>query len=227
MSTGAGLGSFMPILILVILGIAIYSIYKKKKNEREANPFLSNRKNKDEVWKTIKQFLKDKGESGKELADSYVVKRNHQDYINPNGSDFEKKNKNYELKIRQWQIKQSKKAAKTTGIRPLENPKNRDLFVVVFKTKDTKTKKEDPYRCFECEVVNTKIGKKQYDRKIVIHNELNYDREMEWIAPIRAAEEAKNKAMEAKAAKQKERLDKADKKRRIRQEKRANKHAKK
>lgn len=223
-TTGA---SLMPILILVIIGVAIYSVYKKKKNEREANPFLSNRKNKDEVWKTIKQFLKDKGESGKELADSYVVKRNNQDYINPNGSDLDKKNKNYELKIRQWQIKQSKKAAKSSGIKPFENPKARDLFVVVFKTKDTKTNKADPYRCFECEVINTKISKKEYDRKIVIHNELNYDKEMEWIAPIRAAEEAKNKAMEAKVAKQKATQAKVEKRRRMRQEKRASKHAKK
>lgn len=219
--------ALMPILILVIIGVAIYSVYKKKKNEREANPFLSNRKNKDEVWQTIKRFLKDSDGRGKELVDSYVIKRNHVDYIDPNTSELERKNKTYELKIRDWQRKQAKKDAKVSGIKVPEPPKARDLFVVVFKTRDTKTHHEDPYRCFECEVVNTKISKKDYDRKIVIHNELNYDKEMEWIAPIRAAEQEKAKAMEARIAKQKASQEKSEKKRRLREEKRAKKHAKK
>lgn len=226
-SGGTAASSLMPILLLVIIGVAIYSIYKRKKNNREANPFLSNRKNKDEVWKTIKQFLKDNNCQGKELADSYVVKRNHVDYVDPNSSELAKRNKTYELKIRQWQYKQAKKYARSSGTYVSEKNPARDLFVVVFKTRDTKTHKEDPYRCFECEVLNTKIGKKQYDRKIIINGELDLDKEMEWIAPIRAAEQEKAKAMEAKAAKRKANQDKVEKKKRLREEKRARRHAKK
>ena len=226
MSGGGLAGGITPILFIVIIGVVIFAIYKKKKNDREANPFLSNRKNKDEVWKTIKQFLKDQDEQGKEIVDSYVVKRNHRDYIDPNGSNLDKKNKNYELKIRRMQLKQARKLEKKQGIKAPKQKVNRDLFVVVFQTKDSKTGRTDPYRCFECEVVNTKIAKKQYDRKILIHGQLDYDKEMEWIAPVRAAEVAKSKAMQAKLDKQKAAQAKREKKRRIREEKRARKHAK-
>ena len=98
--------NFMPLILVVIIGIAIYAWYKKRKANREANPFLSSRKNKDEVWKTIKQFLKDNGEQGKEIVDSYVCKRNHVDMVDANGSYLYKQNKNYELKIRKWQRKE-------------------------------------------------------------------------------------------------------------------------
>lgn len=218
--------SLLPLLILVIVGVAIFSIYKKKKNAREANPFLSTRKSKDEVWKTIKQFQQTKNDKGKEIIDSYVVKRNHPDYIDPNGSFLERKNKTYELKIREWQFKNLQKEAKANGTKAPVKPKNKDLFVVVYKARDIKTKEEMPYRCFECEVVNTKISKKQYDRKIVIHGELDFDKEMEWIAPIRAAEQAKVKQMEARIAKQKAQQAAAEKKRREKAEKRAKKYAK-
>jgi len=220
---GGGFGGLFFIIIIAVIG---FMIYKKKKSDREANPFLSNRKNKDEVWRTIKQFLKDKGEQGKEIVDSYVVKRDHIDMVNPNSSDLDKINKNAELKIRKWQDKTAKEKAKAEGTVVADKPKSKDLFVVVFKTKDTKTNKEDPARCFECEVVNTKIDKKNYDRKVVIHDELDLDKEMEWIAPVRSAELAKQKAIDEKIAKQKEQQAKTEKKRLERAERRAKKHAK-
>lgn len=219
-------GNLMPLLLLVIVGIAIYAWYKKRKANREANPFLSSRKNKDEVWKTIKQFLKDNNEQGKEIVDSYVCKRNHVDMVNPQGSDPYKKNKNFELKIRKWQRKEANKKLKAQGKKLLEAPKARDLFVVVFETRDTKTGKKDLPRCFECEVINTKISKKQYDRKIVINRQLDYDTEMEWIAPVRYAEAAKAAAMEQKMAKKKAAETKKEQKRLLKIQKKAKKHAK-
>lgn len=221
------MNSLMPILLVVIIGIAIFAWYKKRKANREANPFLSSRKNKDEVWKTIKQFLKDNHEQGKEIVDSYVCKRDHVDAVNPNGSYLYKKNKNYELKIRKWQRAEINKKNKAQNKKQVKAPKARDLFVVVFETRDSKTGVKDAPRCFECEVINTKIDKKNYDRKIVINKELDYDTEMEWIAPVRIAEAAKNAAMEKKMAKQKAAQAKKDKKRLLKQQKKAQKHANK
>lgn len=221
------LQSLMPLLLVVIIGIAIYAWYKKRKADKEANPFLSSRKNKDEVWKTIKQFLKDNNEQGKEILDSYVCKRDHVDTINPNGSFLYKKNKNAELKIRKWQRKQLNKKLKTQGRKELTPPKARDLFVVVFQTRDSKTGQKDSPRCFECEVINTKIDKKNYDRKVVINKELDYDTEMEWIAPVRIAEAAKAEAMDKRIAKQKAAEKKRQEKRLLRKQKRAKKHANK
>jgi hypothetical protein len=51
--------------------------------------------------------------------------------------------------------------------------------VVCFTTRQTKTGTVDKPRAIECEVLNTKINKKQYDRKILINGLLNYDKEME------------------------------------------------
>ena len=221
------LGSFMPILLIVIVGIAVYAWYKKRKANREANPFLSSRKNKDEVWKTIKQFLRDNNESGKEILDSYVCKRDHVDVVRPNGSNLYKKNKNYELKIRKWQRKKLNKDRKTQGKKELKSAKARDLFVVVFQTRDSKTGLKDAPRCFECEVINTKISKKEYDRKIVINKELDYDTEMEWIAPVRIAEAAKNAAMEKRMAKQKAAEEKKQKRRLMKLQKKEQKNANK
>jgi len=39
--------------------------------------------------------------------------------------------------------------------------------------------KIDQPRMIECEVVNKKINKKDWDRKILINGQLNYDKEME------------------------------------------------
>jgi hypothetical protein len=51
--------------------------------------------------------------------------------------------------------------------------------VVCFTTRQTKTLHTDPSRAIECEVINTKISKKNWDRKIVINGQLDFDREME------------------------------------------------
>lgn len=221
------MGGIMPVILLVVIGLAIFAWYKKKKDAKNANPFLSSRKNKDEVWTTIKRFLKDSNEHGKEIVDSYVVKRSHVDMVDPNGSYQYKKNKNFELKIRKLQRDRLNEINKKEGKKKVLPPKARDLFVVVFTTKDSKTGVVDKPRAFECEVINTKVSKKEYDRKIVINSICDYETEMEWIAPVRAAEQAKAEAMEKRIAKQKAAQAKHDKKRLERQEKRAQKHANK
>jgi hypothetical protein len=64
--------------------------------------------------------------------------------------------------------------------RPLPiKPRERDLYVVCFTTRQTKTGKLDAPRAIECEVVQNRISKKQFDRKILINGILNYDKEME------------------------------------------------
>ena len=219
------MGSLMPIILLLVVGIAIYAWYKKRKENKNANPFLSSRKNKDEVWKTIKQFLRDNGEQGKEIVDSYVVKRSHEDQIDPNGSYQYKKNKNFEVKLRKLQRDRINKKNAAQNKSKIKPPKARDLFVVVFTTKDSKTGELDAPRCFECEVINTKISKKEYDRKIVINSVCDYEKEMEWIAPVKAAEQAKAEAMEKRIAKQKESQAKRDKKRLEREQRKALKNA--
>ena len=112
----------------------------------------------------------------------------------------------YVNKIRTLQIENEKKLAKANGTAPrFTTPKPRDLYVVCFLTRSIKTKEYDQPRAIECEVVNTKISKKEWDRKILINGALNYDEEMEWIAPVRAAEELKTKKADELEKKRKER----------------------
>ena len=196
-----------PLLLILLLVVAIVGIpwWLKKRKQKQATQTISSRHDKDEVWKTIKQYLKDSGDYGKEIVDSYVAKRNPIDYINPNLPRISKENKKYANKIRQKQVSQSKKLAKAKGINPdFVIPKERDLYVVCFLTRSIKSKIYDQPRAIECEVVNTKISKKEWDRKILINGVLDYDKEMEWIAPIRAAEELKNKKADEIAKKRAE-----------------------
>jgi hypothetical protein len=82
-------------------------------------------------------------------------------------------------------------------------PKEHELYVVCFTTRQIKTGILDKPRAIECEVINTRINKKDYDRKIIINGLLNYDKEMEWIAPIKHAETIKN----AKASKHQQKVE--------------------
>jgi hypothetical protein len=61
-----------------------------------------------------------------------------------------------------------------------ENDLNkRELYVVCFQTRDTKTHVYNPPEAFECEVVRQKISKTETTQKIVITKGLNFFDEME------------------------------------------------
>lgn len=68
------------ILIILPIGLVVFMIYKRKnKGQKDkntkSNNHLKNKQEEDEVWLTIKRFLRESGETGKEVVDSYVVKR--------------------------------------------------------------------------------------------------------------------------------------------------------
>ncbi|MDR0985679.1 MAG: DUF5385 family protein [Mycoplasmataceae bacterium] len=182
----------LPIIILIAIAAIGIPIYLKRKKGKTTAISISNRKNKDEVWKTIKQYLKDSNDFGKEIIDCYVAKRNSIDYINPNLPRYLKDKKRAEVKIRKWQFQQEKLLAKKNH-KKVFAPKERDLYVVCFTTKQIKNGVVDQPRAIECEVVNTRVNKKEWDRKILINQLLNYDQEMEWIAPLKYNEQQKNK----------------------------------
>ena len=67
------MGSNGMIIIFVIIGIIIAVMIpimiKKKRSERNKS-LISARHNKDEVWKSIKQYLKDTGRYGNKIISS-------------------------------------------------------------------------------------------------------------------------------------------------------------
>ena len=188
----------------------IFSIKKQKNNK--TNFFLSNHKNKDDVWKTIKQFLKRNGEKGKEIVDSYVIKKNHIDMIDPTLSNHEKQNKRAEIRIRKLKIKTLKLLAKKNNI-PFESPKiHLNRYVIVFITKNIKTNFIDDPRCIEIEVVSNKVSKNKYENEIIINSELDYNNEIQWISPYRESEKIKYEKIMLKNKIMREKYEKLHKK---------------
>ncbi len=208
MSTGFIL---ILVIIIVVAAVAIPSSIKKRRAESKKT-LVTSHHNKDEVWKATKQFLKDEKLYGNEIVDSYVAKRNNIDYINPNSCKLNHQSLHYANKIREYQYQQAKlKAKKENSNVKFTRPPMRDVYVVCFLTRDTKTKKLNPPQAIECEVITKKIDRKTQDRKILINGEMNFDKEMEWIAPLRNAETARNiKLIQKQEKKQQKILAKAE-----------------
>ncbi|MDY2887206.1 MAG: DUF5385 family protein [Malacoplasma sp.] len=226
-SSSAGNNSMLWVIIIVLIVVAVVGIPMmiKKKKQKEARQMISSRHNKDEVWKSIKQYLKDANMYGVEIVDSYVAKRNPIDYINPNNSKYVKDKKRYENKIRDYFYKKEEQECNKNGIKAhFVRPPMRDLYVVCFTTRDVKTGVLNSPQAIECEVVTKRIDKKNQDRKVYINGALDYDKEMEWIAPLKDAEAAKNKKIEEQQLKQREKLQKRMEKR-LQKEKEKNKKA--
>lgn len=213
---GIGGGNSIWLLVILSIGVVGFIIYKKRQDSKTNNSFLSSRKNKDEVWRTIKQYLKDNNEAGKEIVDSYVVKRRDIDMFDPYGSIYDRKNKVIESRIRKWYYKQNKIAKQT-----------RELFVVVFTTRNVKTLEIDKPRAIEVEVINKKINKNEFDRKILINSLLDYDQEMEWIFPIRIAEKSNQLKQEEQQKKYEMQKQKKLQKMRLKEQIKKKKNAKK
>lgn len=213
---GIGGGNSIWLLVILSIGVVGFIIYKKRQDSKTNNSFLSSRKNKDEVWRTIKQYLKDNNEAGKEIVDSYVVKRRDIDMFDPYGSIYDRKNKVIESRIRKWYYKQNKITKQT-----------RELFVVVFTTRNVKTLEIDKPRAIEVEVINKKINKNEFDRKILINSLLDYDQEMEWIFPIRIAEKSNQLKQEEQQKKYEMQKQKKLQKMRLKEQAKKKKNAKK
>ena len=209
LTSGGSSPSGLIIIIVIIAVIACVGIplMIKKRRSEQRKALISNRHNKDEVWKTIKQYMKDKNQYGDEIVDSYVAKRNQLDYINPAWPGIIKTQVKYTNKIRDLQYRQNKQQAiKGQGKNKFRKPPMKDLYVVCFTTKSMKTGRLNPPQAIECEVVTRRIDRKNTDRKIVINGKLDYDKEMQWIAPLRTAESEKNAKMLEKQEKRQEEI---------------------
>jgi len=204
------MGNSGMIIIIALIGVALIVMIpitiKKKRAERN-KALISARHNKDEVWKSIKQYLKDSDQYGNKIISSYVAKRNDIYYINPNDSSYSRKKQRIVNRIRDYQYALEKKQVKTTNKKAkFVRPPIRDLYVVCFQTQNVKTGKIFPPQAIECEVVVHRIDRKTQDRQIFINGLCDYNKEMEWIAPIRDAEIERNKKIEEKELKKQEKL---------------------
>lgn len=186
------MGSLFSIFIIILpIGFLIWWMKKKKSGGQTANQ-MQKRHEGDEVWKTIKDFLKSKDEKGKEIVESYVAKRPDPNVINRSLPKAEQKAQKLEIQKRKKEEKAKIKELKKQG-KKYTKEKAKELYVVLFVTRNPKTKVEEAPRAIECEVKNVRRegskSKKDFEKKIIILGERDYATESAWILPIKNAEE--------------------------------------
>lgn len=92
---------------------------------------------------------------------------------------------------------------KWNELKKKKRAKPKELYVVLFTTRNAKTLIIDEPRAIECEVRLVKINKKENRREIDVVRALDYEEEMLWIEPIKAKDdEIYNKRLEADKKKQ-------------------------
>lgn len=173
------------LLLIIPIIIVVFFVIKKKKggNDKDKNPSgnkLKSKEEADEVWLTIKKHLRDTNEFGKEVIDSYVVKR--PDPMNPKSPEMKKRNA--ELKKLKATNPEKYKVEKAK-LKIEKRKKPQELYVVLFTTKNPKTGHIDEQRGIECEVVYKKINKNNRQRTIIVNGEIDVSKEMKWIKPIK------------------------------------------
>ena len=210
-SSGGSSNLFYIFLIIIPIALVIFFVIKKKKggdkDKSSSGNRLKNKQESDEVWLTVKKFLRDKNEKGKEVVDSYVVKR-----PDPYNKSAMTKEQKVEYKQKQKEFKELKKTnpdeyklqKARRAIQKRKKPA--ELYVVLFTTKDTKTGAIDEPRAIECEVVYKRINKNNRERTIVINKVLDYDEEMKWIKPIKAKDDKQYEKQLKRDQKRQERI---------------------
>ena len=180
-------GSLFSILILIIpIAVVFYFFSKKKKNRANVGFDGTPKKaKKDEVWQTIKKFMHQIGENGKEVVYSFVAKR-------PNPMQEKKIRKLYIEETDKY-IKENnldKKAAKKYKAQRNKEA-SRELYCIYFVSRDTKTRSLDKPRIFEAEVIQKLTGQKKEPTKrvIVINGLKDFDTEFKWIEPLKKRED--------------------------------------
>ncbi|MEF9985011.1 MAG: DUF5385 family protein [Malacoplasma sp.] len=202
--------SFFSIILLIVPIVLIFLYIKKKKKGNSDEGVFKKRRDGDEVWKTIKRFLKENNEIGKEVVESYVAKRPSLSNIDKSLPKDEQKRIKLELKELEKKVKDEEKRIKKSG-KKLKQKKEKEIYVVLFVTRNAKNIKKnsnpsieelaienseiinDPPRAIECEVTTVKLNKKETKRDINVLREVPYEIEAKWILPIKEAEEQKLK----------------------------------
>ncbi|MDE6645745.1 MAG: DUF5385 domain-containing protein [Malacoplasma sp.] len=200
-----GDNNLLLILLIVLVPVGIFFWWKKRKKNQSTGGVVQKRHEGNEVRDTIKKFLKSNGEIGKELVESYVVKRADPYVVNRALPKEEQEKQKKLIKERKEQEKQKKIECKKEG-KTYKKEKPRELYVVLFVTRNSKTGVEDKPRAIECEVKNIKKGnsrKSPVEKKIITLGERNYEEESKWILPIKLAEENKIKKEYARQQKYK------------------------
>lgn len=214
---GGQQGSFFGLLVIVIPIILLIVFFSKKKGAQK-NDFSGEGGNrssrKDEVWKTIKQFLQEKNERGKEIIKTFVAKK-------PNPLHSKKDRKLFNQEIQAYITsnnlgKSEAKRYKNEQTRLMQ----RELYCIYFVTKDAKSTEVDDARIIEAEVYQKPTKTKSTPERLIrILGLKNFETEIQWIQPLMVREEKRKEKEEQKKLKLAARELKKKKKKKIKKPK--------
>lgn len=208
------------LLLILIIPIGIFLFWKKrKKRKEEGEKVVSGKQRKldSEAWVTIKKYLKDQNETGKEIIELFVVKKPDENDTNSYATKELKKKQKKELKAKKKlekiekkqdpvAYKQKKKSERLTKKPP-------EHWFLYFITRNAKTKAVDEPRLIEAIISYKRINRKQSDRVINVNPLVDFEKEWEWIKPIKEKEDKqKEKNQAAALKKQAKEKKKAEKK---------------
>ncbi len=200
-------------LLVILIPIIIFIYIKHKKStEGNSSDIVSGKRKKQEseAWVTIKKYLKDHNETGKEIVELFVVKRiEEQDIASLPTKELRKKQKeDNKKKKEELKALKAKNPEKYKTLKKEEKEKRKpELWLLYFVTRNPKTKENDQPRIIECRIEYKKISKKVTDRVIHVNDKVNFKKEMEWIKPIKDKEDLmkqRNDAIQAKRTKKQE-----------------------
>ncbi len=196
-------------IALILIPIIIFIFIKHKKNKEGGNTEVisgKRKKQESEAWVTIKKYLKDHNETGKEIIELFVVKRLEEQDVASLPTKELRKQKKEENKKKKDEMKalKAKDPNKYKELKKAEKETRKpELWLLYFVTRNPKTKENDKPRIIECKIEYKKISKKVTDRVIHVNDHVNFKKEMEWIKPIKDKEDVmkqRSEAIEAKRA---------------------------
>lgn len=137
------------------------------------------------------------------VGDQKELGANYNLLTKPHRQDLITKKQNQPKKVSWWGWGKGKKKGKKEVI-----PPDRELYVLIFQTKDVQTRVVSQPRAIEVEIIKKIIDAKHTERKIIINQELDLAKEMAWINPIKdnddkAAQKEAEKSQKWKAKQRK------------------------
>ncbi len=215
--------NYLFILLILILPVGAFLYMRnKKKNESESIAVGSRKERKDEVWNVVKKYLKENGETGKEILQMFPAKKRDENDVT---------NMTKEQKIAYKQKKKAEKAARKADPelqkKYKEDKRNQkynrkpEEWFIFFQTWNSRSKVIDEPRILSVEIRYVRIDKKKTERKVIVTGLADYDKEFEWIKPLKEKEdkiiEKQTRINEAKKQRVEENKKKREKKEQARE----------
>ena len=212
------MNSLWTLIIIAIIPIGFFLWWRnKKKKQNEPTPVRNKKTSSDnEAWQTVKKYLKQNQEYGKEIISLFAVKKKNLEELSKESKAYKAQYKQQKQQEKQelLELKKTDKNKYKELKRKQRNKREPEIWLLVYTTKNPKTNVVDPERILQAEIVYEKVSKKVTDRRIVFSDQVDYEKEMKWIQPLKDKEEKQKqkqeKANEKKLRKQKQKQKKKD-----------------